>query len=126
MLLLLAQSPEPTLERDYLRTFTGSPQQLVCIIATDAEGRPYRGYVSCSGWWFKYADEDTTANGYALPFLTDARGAIVMNPHRDDDFFVCWATDYPEQKVLVDLSASNPVYRLKVRGAPRPSARSDR
>jgi hypothetical protein len=108
--LSMAQAVDlPDLEQDYLAMFGGSPQRAVTIIATYEDGRPYQGAMWCEGWWIKYADEETAAHGYGLPFRPDARGAIVMNPRSTDEPFSCFAGD---GSVLVDLASS--VYRITV------------
>jgi hypothetical protein len=102
--LLLAQMAEPSLETDYLR-LKGSAFALVTLIAVHVDGTPVRGFIRCDGEWFKYADEEDVLWGVALPFKTDARGAVVMNPHLDIEQLHCWSEDRGMRgDVTVDLS----------------------
>ena len=108
LLALLVQLPEPDLYREFRATQTGTPHAIVSLIAIEADGTPVRGTIQCSGYWFKYADEETTAEGWALPFVTDARGAIVMNPRTTDAPFLCWSEIRGHRgEVIVDLAASD-------------------
>lgn len=88
--VMLSMAQEPTLEREYASTRkAGSGLALITLIAIHEDGTPVRGFISCSGVWFKHADEQTVTQGLSLPFATDARGAIVMNPSLDDEWIVC-------------------------------------
>ena len=110
-LLALSMVQElPDLQAEYLSLFGGSYQQAVTIIATYQDGRPWRGAIACEGNWVKYADEDETAAGWMLPFRADARGAIVMNPRRDDAPFACYAGN---GSVEVDFESA--IYRITVK-----------
>lgn len=42
------------------------------------DGTPARGTIACNGWWRKF--DETQQGDYNLPFKTDSRGVIVMNP----------------------------------------------
>ncbi len=79
------------LERERLAVSNGSPLAMITVIARYQDGRPFRGSIQCSGEWFKHADEDATPSGPSLPFRTDARGAVILNPHLTDGWILCWA-----------------------------------
>lgn len=110
---LLAQAPfEPlTLEQDYLRTKSGSGMAMVTLIALHEDGTPLRGYISCAGSWFKHQDGEPTFYASSLPFRTDARGAIVMNPSLEDEWIACSATDKGKKgTVVVDFTDAEPLH----------------
>lgn len=103
--LLAVQAPDVDLEQDSLLTRSGSAQAMVTLIATYPDGTPLRGFIQCGGTWFKHADEADVLEGEALPFRTDSRGAIIVNPHVEDEWITCWASgDGAHGKVLVELS----------------------
>ncbi len=112
-LLLAAQLGGPVseqLERERLAAGNGSYRALLTIIAVHEDGTPVRGYIRCSGWWIKYEDDPArTFAGEALPFKTDSRGAIVMNPHLDDEDMYCWSTDKGKHGVVHIYFAHDPV-----------------
>lgn len=96
LLVLLAQvnSGEIDLEQERLRMFNGTEHALVTLIARHADGSLARGTIACQGLWFKYQDKkDEQAWDWALPFKTDSRGAIIMNPHLEDGSMDCTAID---------------------------------
>jgi hypothetical protein len=109
--LLLAQEPSGELWEDYLATQGGSSQALVTLIAQHVDGTPVRGYIRCAGWWVKYEDDPArTFAGTSLPFETDARGAIVMNPQVTDEQIFCWSEDKGMRgEVSVDLMSRHVV-----------------
>jgi len=92
------------LERERLSTGNGSPLAMITVIARYEDGSPVRGEISCSGNWFKHEDGDPQFSGPALPFRTDSRGAVILNPHLDDAWIVCWCEqDGQSGKVLVSF-----------------------
>ena len=104
--LLVSQMPD--LDQEFRLTRAGSPQGLVTIIAQYPDGRPARGTISCSGWWRKFQEG---AEDYALsmPFVTDSRGAIGMNPSLDDGWMLCWSEkDGLTGRVTVTFSTEKP------------------
>ena len=111
--LLLAQSPDDdmaSLEQDRLATINGSPYALITLIAQHVDGSPVRGYIQCSGVWTKHQDGQPEEFEWAMPFKTDMRGAIVMNPHIEHEWIVCSSRDKGRYgKVLVEFSEENPV-----------------
>ena len=114
-LLLIGQ--EGDLEQDYQRAHRGSRLAMLTIIATYADGSPMRGTIACGGWWFKHQDGADHITVEALPFATDARGAVILNPHLDDAWLVCEATDGVRSgSVTVSFSDDHPtgVYRVEV------------
>jgi hypothetical protein len=117
--LLLTQEPAIDLERDRLAMYDGSHLALITLIAQYEDGTPARGYIACEGSWYKHADRDEdTAVGIGLPFKTDARGAIVMNPLLSDEWIECFASkDGYYGRVRVEFSDQRPaqVVRLVLR-----------
>lgn len=111
--LLLAQSPDDdkaSLERDRLATINGSPYGLITIIARHVDGSPVRGYISCSGVWMKHEDGGPEEWALNMPFKTDSRGAIVMNPNIEDEWMVCQSADKGRRgTVLVEFSEDDPM-----------------
>lgn len=116
--LLLAQSPDEdmaSLEQDRLATINGSPYGLITIIARHVDGTPVRGYISCSGVWMKHEDGGPEEWALNLPFKTDSRGAIVMNPRIADEWIVCTSVDRGRRgTVLVEFSDANPVQVVEI------------
>ena len=83
----------PDLAHEERRLMRGSPLAMLTIVARYQDGTPFRGFISCSGEWFKHSDEETSLTGPSLPFRTDSRGAVILNPHTTDGWIICWATD---------------------------------
>ena len=113
-LVLLAQAPvEVDLDQDYMRTLrSGSVQAGITLIALHKDGSPARGFIQCAGTWFKHEDvEDNIVSGEELPFRMDSRGAVVMNPHVDDEQIHCWAEDKGMLgSVSIHFSADDPIH----------------
>lgn len=109
LLLSLLVTQAPDLERELKATRNGTDHALITIIARHADGRPYRGAIQCSGQWFKHEDGDVVYSGTALPFQTDSRGAIVMNPKQEDVGMLCWAGG---GQVIVNFSDPTGVYEI--------------
>ena len=117
--LLLAASLialEPNLEQDYNRTLNGSPLAMVMVIARYPDGKPFRGVIRCTGEWYKHADEPDHLTLPAMPFKTDGRGAVVLNPHLSDESITCWATDAAgvTGKTVVTFDAERPTGRFEI------------
>lgn len=99
VLLLAAQEGDVVqiIERERMsaqnqRPFVG----MVTVIARHDDGSPARGAISCSGSWFKFQDGPKQDGGWDLPFETDSRGAVVLNPFVGDyeeDPMICTALD---------------------------------
>lgn len=108
-LVALLALQTPTLADDYRATVGGSELAMVTLIATYPDGSPVRGVIRCAGTWFKHADEQTVFFAPELPFQTDSRGAVIMNPHLDDEWIDCWceANGYVG-RVRVTFSGSHP------------------
>lgn len=81
---LFAQEPVIDLDRQVLSTrpHTGTYLELVEIQAVHRDGTGARGVISCSGSWIKYQDSKNQpiVAGWNLPFKTDSRGLIILNP----------------------------------------------
>jgi hypothetical protein len=108
MTLLLAQTAEPGLEEEFLNARNGTGTALVTLIAVHMDGTPVRGFIQCAGEWMKYADEEDVLWGVALPFKTDSRGAVVMNPHLEFEEIRCWSQDKGMRgEVTVELSGTH-------------------
>ncbi len=113
--LWLAQVSEPTLEQQYaLATGGGSHHALVTLIELHEDGTPVRGFIACSGWWQKYQDLQTDEEPVFyenLAFRTDSRGAIVMNPHTDNEWVHCWSSDKGKHgSVTVQFDEDDPFH----------------
>lgn len=94
VLIVALLMQEPDLSRDYQALYgPGSELAMITLIATFPDGSPARGFIRCAGNWHKHADEDVVLAGPELPFQVDGRGAIVMNPHVDDDYVECWCQE---------------------------------
>ena len=114
---LSAQEPEIDLERERHAMRTGSDYALITLIAQHEDGTPVRGFIQCAGNWHKY-QEGPQLYGEALPFATDARGAIVMNPHLSDEYIVCWSRDrcaYGRVVVCFDEAHPRAVHTIVLR-----------
>lgn len=94
-LMLLAQTADISidLEQEWHRAIGRErpKHMMITLMAEHMDGTPARGTIGCSGGWFKHADEEETSYGPYLPFTTDSRGAIVLNPG--------WG-DYDEEEPL--------------------------
>ena len=99
-----------SLELDRLATVNGSPFAMVTLIALHEDGSPVRGYIRCSGVWTKHQDGQPEEYEWGMPFKTDMRGAVVMNPHIAHEWIVCSSNDKGRYgKVLVEFSEDDPV-----------------
>jgi hypothetical protein len=78
------------LEREWKATTNESRLAMITIIATYPDGRPVRGEIQCSGDWYKHEDGPDHLTVPSLPFVTDSRGAIIVNPHISDAWMICW------------------------------------
>lgn len=110
------QEPAIDLEREARALREGSRLALITLIAQYPDGTPHRGVIQCAGSWFKH-QEGPVQYGTSLPFQTDSRGAIVMNPALADEWIVCWAEhDGAVGKAIVDLTVDPAqVVRLTLR-----------
>jgi hypothetical protein len=109
---------DPTIRRDRYRLYDGSKFAIVTLVAEHADGTPARGWISCDGHWTKHRDEDTTVGGWNLPFTTDARGAIILNPHYyEDEMLNCraWDKHLHSGESSFSLIESGDVQRIVVR-----------
>ncbi len=112
---LFAQTPEEV-QRDYDRAVGrvqgGSRHALVTIRARHEDGTPLRGFIQCSGYWQKYQDRQNDEEiefVKHLPFKTDSRGAIAMNPLLADEWIFCWASDKGKTgSVIAQFDEDNP------------------
>jgi hypothetical protein len=114
---LLAQDPAIDLETERLALVTGSPHALITLIAEYADGTPVRGVIQCAGTWRKYQD-GVEFYTEALPFATDSRGAVIMNPHVEDEAIVCWSQQdgvIGRTTVTFDANAPAKVQRIVLR-----------
>jgi len=67
---------------------------LIELQALHLDGSPARGTIACSGYWRKFDEREES--GPNLPFATDARGVIILNPWLgtfDDTRMDCTADD---------------------------------
>jgi hypothetical protein len=113
--LVALQQPEIDLDAEYLALQTGSRLAMVTLIAVDEAGLPVRGTIQCGGVWRKFQD-DAELFIEALPFVTDSRGAIVMNPALDDEYIVCWSTKGDLYgRIRVDLDPPTRVQHIHMR-----------
>lgn len=89
------------MEREKLTTSRSYPLlDMVTIRAIHADGTSARGSINCTGSWEKYGDTGRNnaplKYGWRLPFKTDSRGAIILNPRTGDfaeDPMYCQAID---------------------------------
>lgn len=112
------QEPEIDLDRERLAMRDGSGLAMVTLIATYPDGTPVRGEIQCGGNWHKHQDGNPEQYGPSLPFVTDSRGAVIMNPHLSDEWIVCWsAKDGATGKVIVSFDERTPrsVHRIVLR-----------
>jgi hypothetical protein len=91
VLLLLALAP--AIESSYVLPGDDVDHAMVTLIAVHRDGTPVRGFIRCLGFWWKHADEHQVIEGVALPFATDSRGAVIMNPRLADKQITCWSED---------------------------------
>jgi hypothetical protein len=80
----------PDLEHDRKATANGSPLAMLTVIARYPDGTPFRGAIRCGGEWYRHADEPDKPVMQALPFRTDSRGAVIVNPQVEDGYLICW------------------------------------
>lgn len=113
-LALLLIGPEPDLEQDYLATRDGSRLAMVTVICRRADGRPVRGTIQCAGYWFKHQDGEPVFYGSSLPFQTDSRGAIVMNPAVADEWMTCWCEDHGTRGEVTVEFAHDPAQVVEI------------
>lgn len=102
---MVASAQEPTEERllEWEKWRAVGRPTLVNMIEIQAihftDGSPARGTISCNGYWIKFQDEKNQPllEGTGLPFKTDSRGVIIMNPwvgmYDEEDPLICRATD---------------------------------
>lgn len=90
LLLVALVLAEPDLASEWRAMHTTSTKALLTIQAQTPDGVPVRGEIACTGHWYKYQDGPIQFSGEALPFQTDSRGAIVMNPSVEDEAITCW------------------------------------
>lgn len=91
LIALMVLGQESSLDEDFRATVNDSRAAMVTLIATYPDGSPARGQIRCAGIWFKHADETELLVGEALPFETDSRGAVIVNPHVSDEWIECWS-----------------------------------
>lgn len=99
----------PDLEQELRLARGGSEVAMITLIARYADGTPVRGEIQCAGWWRKFQDGEPEVYAQSLPFKTDSRGAIVMNPSLADEWIVCWSErDGLSGRVTVSFDKANP------------------
>ena len=116
--LLVTQEPIIDLDFDRRALWGGSPLAAITFIARYEDGRPVRGFVRCLGTWYKHADEDTVMYASELPFKTDSRGAVIMNPHVDDEWIQCYVAQdgyYGETRVEFDRDHPTAIVEIVVK-----------
>lgn len=115
---LLVQAPAIDLERESLAMRHGSRLAMVTLIASHPDGSPVRGHIQCAGSWFKHEDDNRRVwHGPSLPFETDSRGAVIMNPALADEWIHCWATDRGRRgDVTVDLAGTHVAHIVLEKG----------
>ena len=97
--------PDLDAERRRATPATKTIYSLITIIATYDDGTPvYPGTIGCSGYWFKYIDEQTIVFEEGLPFSTDARGAIILNPFSNIDTLTCVARSPDGRSTVVEFA----------------------
>jgi hypothetical protein len=99
------------LQEEWNRAQTGARDWIATVIAVHVDGTPVRGYIRCAGWWRRHIDEETMEGGESFPFKTDSRGAVGFNPHIEDEWIHCWASD-KGMTGEVTIFQSRPVQRL--------------
>ena len=115
--LLAVQQPAIDLETESQALRPGSPLAMVTLIATYPDGTPLRGFIQCGGSWYHHTDNsDDIEVVEALPFRTDSRGAIIVNPHLEDEWIVCWAEQHGAAgKVMVELTERPTIQHIVLR-----------
>lgn len=106
--LLLAQSHDVVreLQLDLERTRPSTTQSMMIEVqAAHADGSPAKGTIACSGLWRKYDEQETV--GWDLPFDTDSRGVIFLNPwigtYADGEDLICRAKDKHGHQGVVSI-----------------------
>ena len=109
LIAALLMTTEPNLEQDYAQTLDGSALAMVTVMARYPDGRPVRGYIQCSGNWFKHQDGPINLEAQSMPFRTDSRGAVILNPHLSDEWLICWCEqDGMTGHVTVSFDSADP------------------
>jgi hypothetical protein len=122
-LLLTVQTAEPDLIAERRATLRSStPHAMITVVATWADGSPVnKGWISCDGNWFKYADEvDEQITEFGLWFKTDARGAAIFNPAAtvDDYAIKCRARKDGKTGEATIWIEDSKVYHIVINAAP--------
>lgn len=116
LLMMLAQVERPIdldRERRLALYGEGSPHMLITVKAEYLDGRPmFPGTIGCTGYWYKHVDEQTKVWAWMLPFSTDSRGAIGLNPlayYDDEEPYVltCEAMDAQKRSATRSFVISN-------------------
>lgn len=117
ILIVALLMQEPDLIKDYQHAYgNGSELAMVTLIARYPDGSPVRGFIRCAGTWFKHADEERIFYGPELPFQTDSRGAVIMNPSVEDEYIECWSQERGYYgRVRVDFSVERPTRIAHIR-----------
>jgi hypothetical protein len=103
--IAFSQASEPTLDEQFARIQpAGTVHALLTIIAEFEDGSPARGVIQCNGTWYKHQEDDQPLLPQ-LPFKTDSRGAVIMNPRRETGWIICWSErDGKSGQVTIDFA----------------------